>query len=132
MAIARDTTAANIKPLDGAIVRRFTAHAAIAAGELVAKNGDSNEVAAAIGTSVILAPVGVAIAAAAAAGDIVDVVVFGPVQCNTGATPGALVYCSDTAGEPAEVGGTHTKDTVFGLSESSTVMFVRPQVINFS
>lgn len=35
MAIARDTTAANIKPLEGAIIRRYTAGAAIAAGEIV-------------------------------------------------------------------------------------------------
>ena len=40
MAIARDTTADNIKPLNGAIIRRFTAGAAVAAGEIVSmQNG---------------------------------------------------------------------------------------------
>lgn len=132
MSIARDTTAEHIKPLEGAKVRRFTAHAAIDAGALVAKNGDSNEVAEAVATAVILAPAGVAINAAASAGDPVDVVTSGAIYCNTGATPGALVYCSNTAGEPAEVGGTHTKDTVFGYSITANIMFVRPQVIDFS
>ena len=40
MAIARDTTAANIKPLEGAIIRRYTAGAAIAAGEIVSMQSD--------------------------------------------------------------------------------------------
>ena len=40
MAIARDTTAANIKPLEGAIIRRFTAGTAVAAGEIVAMQSD--------------------------------------------------------------------------------------------
>ena len=40
MAIARDTTADNIKPLNGAIIRRFTAGAAVAAGEIVSMQSD--------------------------------------------------------------------------------------------
>ena len=40
MATARDTTAEHIKPLEGAIVRRFTSGAAIAAGELVSMSSD--------------------------------------------------------------------------------------------
>jgi len=132
MTIARDTTAEHIKPLEGAIVRRYIAHAAIDAGALVAKNADASESAEAVATSVILAPLGVAINAAVSAGDYVDVVVFGPVVCLTGATPGLNVYASNTAGEPAESGGTHTKDTIFGYSESATVLFVKPQIISFS
>lgn len=129
MAASRDTTAEHIKPLAGAIVRRYTAGAAIAAGELVAMQSDGY-VDPAIGTAVVLAPVGVAIAAAAAAGDPVDVVVYGPVLCLSGATIGGLIYISDTAGEPSETAG--TKDTVYGYAESATVLFVRPQVIDFS
>jgi hypothetical protein len=130
MAFGRDTTAEHIKPLQGAIVRKYTAHAAIDAGALVAKNGDSGEVAEAVATSVCLAPVGVAVQAAAAAGDKVDVVVFGPVLCQAEATPGGLVWVSDTAGEPSESAG--TKDTVMGYSETATILFVRPQVVDFT
>jgi hypothetical protein len=123
MATARDTTAANIKPLEGAVVRRFTAGAAIAAGELVSMSSDgyidpSDSTAA---KNIVL---GVALNAASAAGQRVDVVTFGPVVCLTGATPGGLQYNSTTAGEPLEtVAG---NQTVAGIAESATVLFVRP------
>ena len=130
MAIARDTTAANIKPLEGSIIRRFNAGAAIAAGELVAMMADGNvdpaDTSAFVGSQII----GVAIAAAAAADDAVDVVTYGPVVCLTGGTPAAIVYGSDTAGEPSESVG--TKDTIVGFNESATVLFVRPRLIDLS
>ena len=40
MAIARETTAANIKPVDGATVNKYTCGATIAAGELVTLKSD--------------------------------------------------------------------------------------------
>lgn len=130
MAAARDTTVANIKPLDGAIVRRFTAGAAIEPGELVCMQSDG-KIDPAIGTSVAAAQcLGVALCprnqgTAYADGDRVDVVVHGAVQCLTGATVGALIYVSDTAGEPSETTG--TKTSIVGIAESATVLFVRPQ-----
>lgn len=130
MAIARDTTAANIKPLEGAKVRRYIAGSAIAPGELVTMSSDSY-IDPAIGTSVAAAQVwGVALAprnqgTAYASGDAVDVVIDGPVQCLTGATPGAIVYISDTAGEPSESPG--TKAAIAGYAESATILLVRPQ-----
>lgn len=132
MTMARDETAEHIKPLQGSIVRRYKCHAAVAAGELVMKNGDNDEVTPAIGTAVILAPAGVAINAGAAAGDYIDVVIFGPVVCVTGATAGTLCYATDTAGEPGVAADTHTKDTVFGYFENATTLFVRPQIVDFS
>lgn len=130
MAIARETTVANIKPLEGAVVVRFTAGAAIEPGELVCMQSDGY-IDPAIGTSVAAAQcLGVALppknqGTAYASGDVVDVVVFGPCQCLTGATPGALVYVSDTAGEPGETAG--TKASIVGINRSATVLFVRPQ-----
>lgn len=130
MPIARDTTVANIKPLDGAIVRRFVAGAAIEPGELVCMQSDG-KIDPAIGTSVAAAQcLGVALTprnqgTAYADGDVVDVVVHGAVKCLTGATAGALVYVSDTAGEPSETAG--TKASIAGIAESATVLFVRPQ-----
>lgn len=125
MAIARDTDAADIKPLEGAIIRRYTAGAAIAAGEVVSMQSDgyvdpSNSTAAA------QTIVGIAIAAAAA-GDKVDVVVFGPVQCITGATIGGLVYDSTTAGEPSQTQAGN--QLAVGFAESATVLFVRPSLV---
>lgn len=125
MAIARDTTAANIKPLEGAIIRRFTAGTAVAAGEIVAMQSDGY-VDPSDSTSAAMQNVGIAVQAAAAAGDRIDVVVFGPVQCVTGATPGASIYNSTTAGEPSEsTGGNQTK---IGFAESATVVFVTQPV----
>lgn len=131
MAATRDTTAANIKPLQGADIRRKTPGAAVAAGEAVYL--DSNgKVQPTNGGAVATAYVfGIAVQAAAADADPqIDVVVGGPVQCMTGATPGAFVYDNDTAGEFDETGG--TKKCVIGVAESATVLFVRPQMVNFS
>ena len=129
MAFGRDTTAEHIKPLEGAIVRRYTAGATIAAGEIVAIMADgyvdpANT--AAFTGSVVL---GIALNAASS-GDRVDAVVFGPVECLTDGTPANLVYASDTAGEPSESVG--TKDILVGITESSTVLFVRPEFIDRS
>lgn len=125
MALARDTTAANVKPLEGAIIRRYTAGVAVAAGEIVSMQSDgyvdpSNS------TSAAQMIVGIAVQAAAAAGDRIDVVVYGPVECMTGGTIGAAVYDSTTAGEPSESTAGNQKQV--GFNESATVLFVRPLV----
>jgi len=52
------------------------------------------------------------------------------VQCLAEATPGTLVWVSDTAGEPAEAAG--TKDTVVGRSISASILLVNPWVIDVS
>ncbi|MEZ4558727.1 MAG: DUF2190 family protein [Caldilineaceae bacterium] len=122
MAIARDTIAANIKPLEGAVVRRFTAGATIAAGEIVSMQSDGY-VDPANTTAAAQQVVGIALKAASS-GDRVDVVVFGPVKAITGGTPGSTLHASDTAGEPAESAGTNAG--VAGFVESATVAFVRP------
>lgn len=123
MATARDTTAANIKPLEGAVIRRFTAGAAIAAGELVSMSSDGY-IDPSDSTAAKNPVLGVAIGAASAAGQRVDVVTFGPVICLTGATPGGLQYNSTTPGEPLET--TAGNQTVAGIAESATILFVRP------
>ena len=135
MAIARDTTTANIKPLEGAIVRRFVAGSAIAPGEVVSMSSDGYidpAKADAVATNRLL---GIALAvknqaAAYAAGDAVDVVVFGAVQCVTGGTPGAVCYSSDTEGEPAGTAG--TKSAVVGIVIAATVVMVNPYIVAFA
>lgn len=122
MAAARDTTAANIKPLDGAIVRRYTAGAAIAAGEVVSMSSDG-KIDPSDSTSAKNLVLGIALQAGGDT-DRIDVVVHGPVVCLTGATIGAVIYNSTTAGEPLEtVAG---NQTAAGIAESATVLFVRP------
>ena len=123
MATARDTTAEHIKPLEGAIMRQYTAGAAIAAGELVSMSSDGY-IDPSDSTAAKNPVLGVALNAASAASLPVDVVLFGPVVCLTGATPGALQYNSTTAGEPLET--TAGNQTVAGIAESATVLFVRP------
>ncbi len=129
MAFGRNTTAELIKPLEGAVIRRYTAGATIAAGEIVSLMADGYvdpaDTAAFTGSVVM----GIALKAAVA-GDRVDVVVYGPVVCLTDGTPAALVYASDTPGEPSETVG--TKDVLVGITESATVLFVRPEFIDRS
>ncbi len=129
MAIARETVAKNVKPLEGANVRRFIAGSAIEVGEAVSMSSDGY-IDPAIGTGLAgIKTMGIALPSrngggAYAAGDMVDVVTFGAVQCVTGATPGSTVFVSDTAGEVAESAG--TKSGVVGIAISATVVFVNP------
>ena len=135
MSIALETTLSNIKPLDGAKVRRYLAGAAISPGHAVyisaagtVSGADSDAVATNYVVGVALAPRNQA--TAYAAGDMVDVVTFGPVQCVTGATAGSIIYTSGTAGVVAE--STGTKTSIVGVAESATVVFVNPQIVSLS
>jgi hypothetical protein len=130
MAITRETTAANVRPLQGAIVRRFTASAAITAGSAVYMSGNNTVAHAAGGAVGTNKVIGIAINAAAASGDPVDVVVLGPVNCGTSGTAGAAAQLNDTAGAYDETGG--TKKCVIGLVLNATTIFVRPQIVDFS
>ncbi|MCX7851806.1 MAG: hypothetical protein N2383_03380 [Caldilineales bacterium] len=129
MASVRLTTASLIKPLEGASCRRYTAGAAVNAGSPVYLDSSGYIrpcVATAVATNL---PHGVALQALAA-GERGDVVVAGPVLCLTGATPGSPLYTMDSAGEMDHTGG--TKKSIVGLAETATVLFVRPQVVDFS
>jgi len=129
MAASRDTTAKNIKPLNGAIIRRYTTGEAVAAGEIVAMNTSGVVVAAETDDITEAVVMGIAIAAAAS-GARVEVVIHGPVVCLSGATIGAYIYATDTAGEPGESAG--TKSAIVGISESATVLFVRPHMVHYA
>lgn len=127
MAIARQTTARSVKPLEGAIIRRYVPGAAIAVGEIVSMSSDGY-VDPANTTSAAGTTVGIAldVATAEATPGKIDVVVYGPVTAITGGTPGATLYATDTAGEPGESAGTNT--SIAGFVESATVAFVRPEL----
>jgi hypothetical protein len=127
MVASRDTTAANIKPLQGALFRRVQLGDTVAAGEIIELQSDGKwDPAIATGTVLNLA---IAVQGGADT-EYVDAVTFGPILCLSGATIGALIYVSDTAGEPSETAG--TKDTVVGYAETATILFVQPQIIDFT
>lgn len=123
MAIERATS--DIRPLEGAKVRRYTAGAAVALGEIVVMQSDGY-VDPANTSSAVQNCAGIAVQAAAAAGDVIDVVVFGPIKCITGGTSGSVCYATDTAGEPGESAGSNLG--IVGWVESPTVVFVNPVV----
>jgi len=129
MAASRNTTAKDIQPLRGAIVRRGTVGATVAAGEVVELQSDGYWYPA-DSSAAVIGLLGVALNAGSTAGtDKIDIVMHGPVECLSGATEGAPIYCTDTAGEPGESPG--TKSTMIGHAESETILYVDPQIIDF-
>lgn len=126
MTLAVQTDLTLIRPLKGSIVRPYVCGAAVTAGAPVALDS-SGYVQHADGNSsdpVADMVQGIALQTTTAAGQRVDVVVYGPVSCMTGATAGAYVYISDTAALPDV---SSTSNGVIGIAESATVLFVRPQ-----
>ncbi len=103
MAIARDTTAANIKPLVGAINRRVTLGATVSAGEAITLQSDGYWDPTDASTAQLTVRIAIQ---GGVVGDEVDSVTYGPVKNITGATIGGLVYASDTAGELVQTAGT--------------------------
>lgn len=125
MAIGYDTTAANVKPLEGALIRRYTAGATIAAGQAVYRTSTAKTVALAKADAITTCwPFAGIALQSVVSGDRVDVVTGGAVNSVTGATAGALVYLSDTAGQVSETAG--TKSFQIGYVEDETVIFISP------
>ena len=127
MAAITKASAANVKPLEGAIVRRIQLGATVTAPSPVTLQSDGKW----DGTDTGTAQLTVAIAIQSGDDtDYVDAVMFGPVVALSGATIGSLVYGSDTAGAFDTAVG--TKDLLIGYAETATVLFVEPQSIDFS
>lgn len=131
--------AAQVRPLNGAVIRRFTAGASVNVGEAVyvasdgtVKPADADESLATAQARGIVVGVGVAGATSAASGQAVDVVTHGAVAIGTsGLTDGAVVYVSVTAGKldqsaPSAAGDDF--DFIIGWAESDGVLYVQPQV----
>lgn len=125
MAAITKASAANTKPLEGAIVRRVTLGATVTAPSPITEQSDGKW----DGTDTSAAQLTAAVAIQSGVdGDIVDAVFFGPVLALSGATPGTLVYGSDTAGNFDTAAG--TKSTILGHAESATILFVNPQIVD--
>jgi len=128
MAFGRQTDDTLVKPLGGAIVRRYNAGAVVEAGEAVYIDSNGAVQPTNAGAVATNFAIGVALQDVAS-GARVDVVKFGPVVCILEGTPGGIIYTTDTAGEPGTTAG--TKKTVLGVAESATVLFVDPYMVDF-
>ncbi|MBN2389899.1 MAG: hypothetical protein JXR84_04205 [Anaerolineae bacterium] len=128
-------TAANVRPLGGAIVRRGTLKSAsIAPGDAVYLDGtngwelaDADAEASAQARGVVVGlPDG---AVTSVAGDVADIVVHGPVEGYASMTPGGAAFVSTTAGAIDQTAPATAGDYPFaiGWAESATVLFVNPQ-----
>jgi hypothetical protein len=129
-------TAGDVRPLAGAVVRRFDAGGTITIGApvYIAADGDV-EVADGSAVATTLGCLGLAVATpdggtSVSANERVDVVTHGPVAGFSSLTPGSLVFVSDTGGGLDTATG--TKGLVVGVAESASVVFVRPQIVSFS
>jgi hypothetical protein len=128
---ALTVTAKNVSPLPGAIVREFIAGSAVAVGDLVFMASDGFVDPTDADNATALATIGICVAAgnegaeAAAVGDPVSVVIFGPVIGFSGNTPGDLAYASPTAGE-IEDAAPATGDylVIVGVVISTTILLV--------
>lgn len=133
MAAITKASAANAKPLEGATVRPVKLGATVTAPSPITLQSDGKW----DGTDTSAAQLTVAIAVQSGVdGDTVDAVFHGPVVAFSDATAGALVYGSDTAGAFDTAAG--TKGLVIGHAQddpvtgSGTILFVNPQIIDFS
>lgn len=127
MAAITKASAANVKPLEGAIVRRVQLGATTTAPSPVTLQSDGKW----DPTDTDAAQITIAVAMQSGGdGDWVDAVFYGPVVALSGATPGTLVYGADAAGGFETAVG--TKDTKIGFVESATVLFVDPQIIDYA
>lgn len=135
MSVARETDASVVKPLGDPVfvaahIARYTTGAAVEAGEAVYLDSSGYIQPCNAGAVATNACIGVAVQdiASGARGDVV--ISGGRILCLTGATPGGLVFTTDTAGEMDHTGG--TKKTVVGYAESATAMLVAPYIVSFS
>jgi len=130
MAFGRNTT--NVRPYvvpsdPRTVIRKGTLGATTEAGEIVALQSDGKWDPA-IATSVVLFA-GVAVQGGGD-GDPVDILLYGPINNLTDATPGTAIYIGDTAGEPSTTAG--TKSFIIGFAESASTLFVNPQPVALS
>lgn len=131
-------TPALVRPLEGARIVRYTAGEELTPGQAVYVSAAST-VSKADGSAVatLLPFAGIVIGDAYGnttipSGNKVDVCEAGRIAGPTGMTAAALVYVSDTGGEITHAAGEATKDLVVGFAESTTILNVRPQVVDWS
>ncbi len=134
-------TAADVRPLRGAVCIRAIASEALAFGDAVyvssysgdlpvVTKADGNAVATAQALGVVVAPSVALSGSSVASGEACDVCVFGPVTGFSGMTSGGTVWVHDTAGVLSSAVG--TKSGYVGISLTPYVIFVRPGLYTIS
>ena len=123
-----------IRPLEGAIVRRYDAGGALSAGDWVYVNSDGEVEQADADAEAASQARGLVVADSTgatsfAAGPRVDVVVYGPVTGFSGMTPGDAIFVSVTPGKGDHTAPAAAGDYPFacGYAESDVTVFVSPQ-----
>lgn len=127
MAITAPTDTTKIRPLSGAVIRRFTAGTGgVTAGVAVSMGSDG----AIMADGDIAAPktcLGIALQTVAATGRV-DVVTHGAVTGYSGATIGANIYPADAGSGVLQETASTNKHAV-GVAEAADTVFVRPGYI---
>lgn len=126
-------TAKNIRPVLGSVTRPYQAGAAVAIGDVVyvAADGDveicvGDGAATAQGIGIVTA-IGNQGALTAAAGDMVDVTIYGSVEGWTSLTPGDLVFVSAVDGNVADAAPAATNFIwVLGRVVTATQIAISP------
>lgn len=128
-------TAADVRPLPGAVVRRFDAGDTVTAGQAVYIADDGDVEPADADAEASSQARGIAVAdsdggTSFSAGDKVDVVVFGPVGGFSSMEEGEPVFVSTTAGALDQTAPATAGDFPFsiGYAESTAILFVQSQV----
>lgn len=129
---ALTVTAKDVRPLPGALCRRFTAGATVNAGNIVRLDTSGDVCKADAVTLANSRAIGVAVAdndgsTIFADGDPVDVCMFGPLAGVTSAYEGSFVYVSTTIGGMSDaLAGSGNYLWVLGVSLSTSIIFVNP------
>lgn len=130
-------TAANVRPLNGAVIRQYDAGGSLTVGNAVYVAADGDVEAADANLAASAQAIGVVVAVkdttgltTASAGDAVSVVTFGPVAGFSSLNEESLQYISETAGAITETApsGAGTWSHIIGYAEQSTVLFVMPGI----
>jgi len=126
-------TAADVRPLPGAVVRRYDAGGTVTAGMAVYLASDGDVEAADADGEASVRAIGIAVAGpdgktSFASADRLDVVTLGPVTGFSSLTPGGLMYSSVTAGKLADAAATAADDYIWviGYAESAANVYVAP------
>jgi len=126
-------TAANVRPLNGAIIRRGTAGATITPGQVVYLDGANGWKPADASAAASAKARGIAVSdgfgsVSFASGQAIDIVIFGPVTGFASMTPGAAHFVSETAGAVNDTAPTTASAVVWpvGWAEAADILFVLP------
>lgn len=128
-------TAVNVKPLNGAIIRRGVLGAVATPGMLMYLDGangwkpaDADAVASAQGRGILISLPGGG--TSGAVGDAIDLVTHGPVTGFASMTIGGAIFASTTAGKMDQTAPAAGGDFPFaaGYAESAGVIYFDPQI----